>query len=293
MNDKIKKKVGRELFMKECCFKLVLCSFILSLFLSGFCTAVSPKAGDEISPVENVVDGEAADTNTVSEGLREISHEQQQVEQTEDGTHEAEIEVRTAEKEAQYQQKTVDLEKEKAEVKLEEIELARRQVEIVKETAESQEEIREAVEKAKRKETEAMAAKEKVELAKQAMPVGQEKAKVTEKELEIAHERGDVAESKTGSLQNSTYTKLFQTGLIIVGGYLAIFVLVRIINRRIKDLKLRHSVRKYVVYVLNILIVLYVVFLWVQNISSLTIFLSVISAGIALALQEVILSMAG
>jgi small-conductance mechanosensitive channel len=89
------------------------------------------------------------------------------------------------------------------------------------------------------------------------------------------------------------YTKLFQTGLIVLGGYLTIFALVHIINRRVKDLKLKHSARKYVIYFLNILIVLYVLFLWVQSISSVTIFLSVISAGIALALQEVILSIAG
>jgi len=172
-------------------------------------------------------------------------------------------------------------------------EVAQKEVEIVKETADSQGKIREAVEKAKQKEKEALAAQEKVTLAKEPMGVAQKKAMVAEKELEIAQEKAAVAESKAGKVSNSTYTKLFQTGLIVVGGYLAIFVLVHIINRRIKDLKLRHSVRKYVVYVLNILIVLYVVFLWVQNISSLTIFLSVISAGIALALQEVILSMAG
>ena len=61
-----------------------------------------------------------------------------------------------------------------------------------------------------------------------------EEAMVAEKELKIAQER--VAMAKAGRPSNSTYTKLFQTGLIIIGGYLAIFVLVHIINRQIKDL---------------------------------------------------------
>jgi len=63
-----------------------------------------------------------------------------------------------------------------------------------------------------------------------------EEAMVAEKELKIAQERVAIAEAKAGRPSNSTYTKLFQTGLIIIGGYLAIFVLVHIINRQIKDL---------------------------------------------------------
>ena len=276
--------------MKESCSMIILCGFILCFFLSGFCTAISVQTQDEVYSVGNLAEGKAADTNTPSEKSQQALQEQKQVEEAKE---EAEIEAQTSKKEAEIQQKTVKLEKEKAEVKLKEAEVAKKEVEIVKGTAESQEEIQEAVEKAKQKEKEALAAKEKVALAEEAMVVAQEKAMVAEKELEIARERAVVAEAKAGRPRNSTYTKLFQTGLIIIGGYLAIFVLVHIINRRIKDLKLKHSVRKYVVYFLNVLIVLYVVFLWVQKISSITIFLSVISAGIALALQEVILSIAG
>ena len=67
-----------------------------------------------------------------------------------------------------------------------------------------------------------------------------EKAMVAEKELKIAQER--VAMAKAGRPSNSTYTKLFQTGLIIIGGYLAIFVLVHIINHQIKDLNPRFPI---------------------------------------------------
>jgi len=93
--------------------------------------------------------------------------------------------------------------------------------------------------------------------------------------------------------RSAIYKKLIQTGLVLLIGYCLIFVFVRIINRRIKDLKVKYLVRKNVIYLLNILIILYIVFVWVQNIGSITIFLGVVSVGIALALQEAILCLAG
>ncbi len=121
----------------------------------------------------------------------------------------------------------------------------------------------------------------------------QEKVKLTEEELILAQERAAVAEVKIKERQNLIYRKLFQTGLVILIGYFLIFLLVGIINHRIKDVKVKHVVRKNVIYLFNILIILYIFFVWIQNINSITVFLSVMGAGIALALQEVILCIAG
>ncbi|MBU0504331.1 MAG: mechanosensitive ion channel family protein [Candidatus Omnitrophica bacterium] len=93
--------------------------------------------------------------------------------------------------------------------------------------------------------------------------------------------------------QSVLYRKLFQSGLVLFIGYLLLFIFVGIINRRIKDLKMKHNARKNVTYFFNFLIILAIVFVWIQNINSITIFLSVVGAGIALALQEVILCIAG
>jgi len=134
---------------------------------------------------------------------------------------------------------------------------------------------------------------ERARLAEEGLLIAQERAKLAEEKLEVAQRRATSAEAKMGQSPNNPYTKLLQTGLILLVGYSSIFILVHIINRRIKDLRLKHLVRKNIVYILHVLIILYIFFLWVQNINSLTIFLSIISAGIALALQEVILSMAG
>ncbi len=87
--------------------------------------------------------------------------------------------------------------------------------------------------------------------------------------------------------------KIIQTFLVILINYLLIFSLVGIINARISDIRARHVLRKNVVYFFNILAILFIAYVWLQNINSITIFLGVASAGIALALQEVILCLAG
>ena len=99
--------------------------------------------------------------------------------------------------------------------------------------------------------------------------------------------------SALGGGWESLQQKLIQTVLAITLCYLLIFILVRISNRRIKNLKARHVIRKNIVYIVNISLILFVILIWIRNIGSITIFLGVASAGIALALQEVILSMAG
>lgn len=87
--------------------------------------------------------------------------------------------------------------------------------------------------------------------------------------------------------------KFIQTGAILLIGYLLIFTLVGIINRQVKDLRVRHIVRKNISYLITALMLLYILFLWAQNIGTITIFLGFASAGLALALQEVILCVAG
>lgn len=87
--------------------------------------------------------------------------------------------------------------------------------------------------------------------------------------------------------------KVLDTLLLIVLGYMVLFVMVRIINKRVRDIRHRHVARKNAVYTINFLLLLGIVIIWLQNINSLTLFLGFVSAGLALALQEVILSVAG
>lgn len=97
-----------------------------------------------------------------------------------------------------------------------------------------------------------------------------------------------------GGLAGGILTKKIVTTIfVILIGYLFIFGFIGIINRRVKDIKSRHMIRKSVIYVVNAILIIIVFFLWIQNISSVTIFLGVAGAGLALALQEVILCIAG
>ncbi|MBN2120882.1 MAG: mechanosensitive ion channel [Candidatus Omnitrophica bacterium] len=125
------------------------------------------------------------------------------------------------------------------------------------------------------------------------MLAAQEAARLAEEELKLAHERAEVAEAKIQAGRNIFLNKLLRTGLVIFIGYLLIFISVGIINRRVKELKVKHILRKNFIYLINLLMLLFILFVWLQNISSITIILSAIGAGLALALQEVLLSMAG
>lgn len=91
----------------------------------------------------------------------------------------------------------------------------------------------------------------------------------------------------------SLYIRAAQTVFVLLLGYLFIILLRSIINRRVKDLKVRHSMRKNIVYFISFLMLLVIFFVWVERLTSLTIFLGVASAGLALALQEALLSAAG
>lgn len=93
--------------------------------------------------------------------------------------------------------------------------------------------------------------------------------------------------------RDQVFQQIWMTIVFILAAYGMLFVLIRVINRRVENLKARHTIRKNAVYLIHFLLFIAVVFVWLQRITSLSIFLGFASAGLALALQEVILSIAG
>ena len=87
--------------------------------------------------------------------------------------------------------------------------------------------------------------------------------------------------------------KLWQTLFVIIVAYGFLFLLINFVNHKIKDIKVKHVIRKNCIYIVGLLNILFIFLIWVQNLNSITIYLGVASAGLALALQEVILSIAG
>jgi small-conductance mechanosensitive channel len=198
-----------------------------------------------------------------------------------------------ARKEVEISKKELQIEKEKAELEGKEAELAKQEAEIVRETAKDFAEIQQALAKAQQEEKEAAGARERVKIAEGRMRAAEDKAWLAEEEARIANERAAVAEGQLKTKRAEITRKIVQSALVVIVGYLLLFSIVGIINRKVKDLKVKHLLRKNVVYILNVLMFVILAFLWFQNIGSITIFLGVAGAGIALALQEAILCTAG
>ncbi len=199
----------------------------------------------------------------------------------------------TAQEEVVIQERALNVERKNAEVELQEAELAKEEAEAIKKSEVGREKIEEAIARVEKEEREALIAHEKARLAEKRMLAAQERARLTEEKLFLAQKRATQAEALVKDKKTVFYWKLLRTALVLVIGYLLIFILVRIINSRVTDLKIQHLFRKNVIYFLNLLIILFIIFIWIQQIGTLTIFLSAVGAGVALALQELILSFAG
>ncbi len=92
--------------------------------------------------------------------------------------------------------------------------------------------------------------------------------------------------------QNLLVRKASQTLLIILIAYFLVIVLVKVVNRQVKDIRSRHLIRKNIVYFFTMLALMFIALVWMESITNVTVFLSIIGAGVALALQEVLLCVA-
>jgi len=75
--------------------------------------------------------------------------------------------------------------------------------------------------------------------------------------------------------------------------YVLAAIIVRIINKKVTDLKRRHHARKTTFYATTLIIIAVVSLIWIQNLRTVSVVISVIGAGLVVALQEPILSVAG
>lgn len=75
--------------------------------------------------------------------------------------------------------------------------------------------------------------------------------------------------------------------------YLLATLICKIINRKIEDVKKKYNARKTTFYVVTLLALLTLSVIWIKDLSRLTVVLSVLGAGLVVALQELILCIAG
>jgi len=75
--------------------------------------------------------------------------------------------------------------------------------------------------------------------------------------------------------------------------YVLTTLVCRLINRRVEDIKKKYNARKTAYYVAFFMALLVLLFIWIKDLGKLTVILSVLGAGLVVALQELILCVAG
>jgi len=75
--------------------------------------------------------------------------------------------------------------------------------------------------------------------------------------------------------------------------YLLGILIISLINRQVKSLRRRHSARKVTFYTTVLAILVFSVVFWLESVRSVAVVISIVGAGLVVALQEVILCFAG
>ncbi len=266
----------------------------LLLFLAGISSFPSSAPfADEASPVPEQTSFPASPSRTSAAAMPQRESPPTEVSSAQEKAESARLEADSAQQEAELQAQSVVIEKKKAASELKEAILAKKEAEVVQKANVSEEKIQEAIARAEKEVAEARVARERARIAEEKMATAQDQVKLAGRELALARERVARVEEERRGQQGALYSKLIKTGLVLLIGYLLIFGLIKLINSQIKGLRTQHLIRKNVIYFLNLLIILLIIFIWLQHISSITIFISAVGAGVALALQEVILCTAG
>ncbi|HIE06217.1 MAG TPA: mechanosensitive ion channel [bacterium (Candidatus Stahlbacteria)] len=87
--------------------------------------------------------------------------------------------------------------------------------------------------------------------------------------------------------------KIILTLVSIAAAYLVAFIINKTFIIKTRDIIHRHQLRKLSYYIANSAIIIALLIIWIEKISSIATFLGIIGAGIAIALAEIILSIAG
>ncbi|MBL7084992.1 MAG: mechanosensitive ion channel family protein [Candidatus Omnitrophica bacterium] len=80
---------------------------------------------------------------------------------------------------------------------------------------------------------------------------------------------------------------------VVLAIYLVGVLIINLINRRVKDLRKRHAARKAALYTSVLAILIFSVLFWLENVKSVAVVISIVGAGLVVALQDVILCFAG
>lgn len=97
----------------------------------------------------------------------------------------------------------------------------------------------------------------------------------------------------TIGLSPTFQVRLIETGVIIFIFVFIRFILLNLMYRQIKDTRKRYSWRKTITYTISILSIFLVGRIWFSGFQSIATFMGIFAAGIAIALQDLIINIAG
>jgi len=89
------------------------------------------------------------------------------------------------------------------------------------------------------------------------------------------------------------FFKIAQSIFSIFVVYFLILQAIKIVNRSSLDLRTKHKIRKLILYISTAVNLVILSLIWVKNIRTFSILLSVVGAGLVIALQDAIMCMAG
>jgi small-conductance mechanosensitive channel len=94
-------------------------------------------------------------------------------------------------------------------------------------------------------------------------------------------------------LQSTFVQKAIFSLLTLLVAYILSVLIIRVINRQIKDLKRRYTARKTVVYIFSFLAILITIVIWARGGGSIATLFGLAGAGLTLALHQPVTSIAG
>ncbi|MBL7068449.1 MAG: mechanosensitive ion channel family protein [Candidatus Omnitrophica bacterium] len=92
---------------------------------------------------------------------------------------------------------------------------------------------------------------------------------------------------------NPDTEKILISVALVLFVYLIMLAIIRIVNRRMSDLKRRHSTRKATLYIATLLALVIISIIWIENLRTVSVVISVIGAGLVVALGDMFLSIGG
>jgi len=94
-------------------------------------------------------------------------------------------------------------------------------------------------------------------------------------------------------IASPAFLQILLTLIAIFVTYLITLIVKKIINRTIKDIKRKYTLRKFTIYIATFVCLLTIILIWIKRVGSVTTIVSVLGAGLTLALHQPITSIAG